>query len=825
MKKTRILWVLLASIIILLFGCGKQAVRESIPVEQLDEAAVQNTMIQYEKVIADAEQIIDDYLNESGTVTPEDYDQVLSDLSQFAKTLYEQGEITHHSYQPGDTCVYIEIDGWLGVLLDAPIEGYMNSDGNAAQVVTLEPNAAEFTLSYIGSGMGGPMEAAMLISQNLPNFSFSRMERNEDVTIESFKQPLKNSVMIFCGHGKYTSELGPVLFTGIEAWDPSTLLLYTIEMGEKAICVNSKGDFYLTHIFFDKYVPENAYDGSLLYLGACSSAHDSRLIKSLFDKGARAVIGNTTTIWVPYNYGMIYSFFQGMSLKNADGNYRTVSEALEYAKNLEGQTDPNPFAYGSEVVAYYTDDFQLPMLPLSSELGYYLAPNAKIRVFGLDDELYHNYTLTISGNATVFGPVLSSEGKKVNKTVVITEATPYVLDLENGRYTFTVTDNINPDRIKTFLVTIGNDGASKLDVETQFGSLALTGEKLVSDAYSDSVLNTYWSEHIVQCYHIPRINLGGPDMDGTNKQIYQKLYGVLEANIYANMDDPDYYPLISEMAYISGTDNKLVSVVVRVLQTDYDWTDYYVFNVSAQNGKILDKTETLSALGLTDSEFGTLARQAVQYYWDSRADLLDHISSDYYQSLLNDSLSDDNIQTAIPWINEKGELCIMIGIYWPAGGGYYYHLLDSAGNDIDADFDCGVTHLYVEPVEQGTEPIETSPVLKGRPISSEELLGTWHIDADFTMEYNNTGMTNIFGSAYKYGNEMQFGSNSTFSFYIGAGIGGEGVFDTAGDIIKANLTTYETGEAQKIDLWAIENGNDIRLVLYIWDYTIFWIKK
>lgn len=166
--------------------------------------------------------------------------------------------------------------------------------------------------------------------------------------------------MIFNGHGGANAEVGSVLFTGIESWNEKTLERYSKEIESKAIGINQKGEFYLTSKFFDTYVSENAYDGNLFYLGSCSSAADERLMQSIWNKGARAIVGNTKTVWINYNLKMLYSFFEGLTIRDSEGEFLSISKALEYAKSQNGDKDPCIFGYGSEVWACYRDDFTLP---------------------------------------------------------------------------------------------------------------------------------------------------------------------------------------------------------------------------------------------------------------------------------------------------------------------------------------------------------------------------------------------------------------------------------------------------------------------------------
>ena len=77
--------------------------------------------------------------------------------------------------------------------------------------------------------------------------------------------------------------LGSVLFLGTKKWDQSTILLYAQEFGDEALLVNQNGQFYISPIFFEKYMPQDAFAGSLIYLGTCQSFADRRLAESIWD--------------------------------------------------------------------------------------------------------------------------------------------------------------------------------------------------------------------------------------------------------------------------------------------------------------------------------------------------------------------------------------------------------------------------------------------------------------------------------------------------------------------------------------------------------------
>ena len=125
--------------------------------------------------------------------------------------------------------------------------------------------------------------------------------------------------------------------------------------------------------------------------------------------------------------------------------------------------------------------------------------------------------------------------------------------------------------------------------------------------------------------------------------------------------------------------------------------------------------------------------------------------------------------------------------------------------------------------EQNAEGAVSQILIKDR------VVGKWVIDSDYSAEYNNISMYDLYGSAFgDYGSGMEFGENGEFSYYIGAGVGGRGTADYCGDEIYAEITEYESGNSVNLCIWAVESEDDMRLAIEeqgLSDtYTIFWKK-
>lgn len=109
---------------------------------------------------------------------------------------------------------------------------------------------------------------------------------------------------------------------------------------------------------------------------------------------------------------------------------------------------------------------------------------------------------------------------------------------------------------------------------------------------------------------------------------------------------------------------------------------------------------------------------------------------------------------------------------------------------------------------------------------AESILGTWQIDAEKTMEENGVSMIDIFGTSYKYGNEMKINKDGSFSYFIAAGIGGEGTWSMSDDQLTYDIITYEENANEKGEILVIKNDPlDLLLSTKVYGYTIFWEKE
>lgn len=203
-----------------------------------------------------------------------------------------------------------------------------------------------------------------------------------------------------------------------------------------------------------------------------------------------------------------------------------------------------------------------------------------------------------------------------------------------------------------------------------------------------------------------------------------------------------------------GQKEEIVSIVAETNQTDWAWTEFYVYNISSETGKEMTTEELLSECNLSMTDFYSLSNDTRKKYWDSRSDLISMLGQEQYDVLVKRSL-EENIKLCKPYINANGELCIVANIFLPAGADSYWHLLNTVSGTQECYFECLVEHSNeIDKDNIATPSISesgTTPEINNISVTVEELIGEWEIDTDYTMDCSNMSMRDFYGSSFSDG--------------------------------------------------------------------------
>lgn len=329
-----------------------------------DVDAVQKQLAKVEK----------NYLDENGYVQPEDAARLVDEVYTAANKL---GEVTQ--CEKTDLSVYMVLDNGLGMHYYAPLEGVAAS-GSGIGIFSYQPYYEEFAADSLDYGsVSGYTDSLVKKYKNgtYPKLAAEALGAlpvadspvhsyyDRDVTIDRVKQLQGNSVIIWVGHGGYSSESHSTLLLTVEYSDA----LYEkyrddFDHHRLEIVYGARGNTVcVTYRFFDKYLAPGALENSIIYLGSCYSGYDNMLVATLIKKGASAVYWNSDAIYQQYNNRMCRSVMEALCTG------ATAGQALTIARNENGEKD-NIFwgLVSREVRVYCTGDEDITLQELYNRI-------------------------------------------------------------------------------------------------------------------------------------------------------------------------------------------------------------------------------------------------------------------------------------------------------------------------------------------------------------------------------------------------------------------------------------------------------------------------
>lgn len=219
---------------------------------------------------------------------------------------------------------------------------------------------------------------------------------------------------------------------------------------------------------------------------------------------------------------------------------------------------------------------------------------------------------------------------------------------------------------------------------------------LVTDAYSE--------EFGGRKFNIPQINLSGDAVANINAEIWATLYDGIVVDV-SEWWNQEHYEGSESITYNWYLNNDILSLVIESHPVDWAWTDYYVYNIDITTGKELSSEALFEDYGISVTEYKGLAEQVLgSKFWSAWDRTNENFQNNNFISWFNEALqktiSQENIDQTFPYINDKGELCMIAKVYSLAGADYYWNNLNMVDFTLVPD--------YAVPVESNTHTINIS---------------------------------------------------------------------------------------------------------------------
>lgn len=214
---------------------------------------------------------------------------------------------------------------------------------------------------------------------------------------------------------------------------------------------------------------------------------------------------------------------------------------------------------------------------------------------------------------------------------------------------------------------------------------------LVTEAYTE----TYTDEFETHVWRIPKIMLSGDDVEAINHEIWETMFtGAISENHEAIQHGDSFIPY-GVIDYQWAVNGNTLSLFIAKRISHTHWDEYYAYNVDIATGNKLSRDALLDAHGYSLDKYNQLAKQVLgsQFWsdWDRTDEAFqnnDFVS--WFNEALQKTISQENIDQSYPYINNKGELCIIAKVYSLAGADYYWHDLNTVHFTLVPDYDVPV---------------------------------------------------------------------------------------------------------------------------------------
>lgn len=270
---------------------------------------------------------------------------------------------------------------------------------------------------------------------------------------------------------------------------------------------------------------------------------------------------------------------------------------------------------------------------------------------------------------------------------------------------------------------------------------------LVTDAYSIECAYTselynqdsgsYEETELTAVYRIPKINLSGTAIEQLNAEIYDALYPQVEASI---AEIAEYgLPITSEgISYRWAVNDDILSLVILNSDTpEYGFVSKsMVYNVSIFGENTILLGDLLSAAGIMQETYYDILQQALgSEFFQGKAAYVEQVGyDDFFRKQLEKTLSEENLRSCVPYLNEKGQLCVIAAIYSIAAADFYYHDINLEDFDLDPAFQEYVS-IQAAAANSDSYIDRYRAVLLQHPASTEHTYGsdTTHTDTEYVL--------------------------------------------------------------------------------------------
>ena len=190
----------------------------------------------------------------------------------------------------------------------------------------------------------------------------------------------------------------------------------------------------------------------------------------------------------------------------------------------------------------------------------------------------------------------------------------------------------------------------------------------VEDAFSDT-LNF---EGNAFSYHIPKIVCQTEEIEEINKEIYDLFYNEIYTSEVLGTLDEYGMPGLCEINYMWGKCGDYLSLVIYMSPYASSGTDYSVWNIDLREAEQVSDEKIVEIFDYDMDSFYLHATDVMgSYCFDTTYQFVPEEMMDEFRQVLMNTISENNVHEAMPYIGEDGLLWMIAGIGSLAGADYY----------------------------------------------------------------------------------------------------------------------------------------------------------
>ncbi len=192
------------------------------------------------------------------------------------------------------------------------------------------------------------------------------------------------------------------------------------------------------------------------------------------------------------------------------------------------------------------------------------------------------------------------------------------------------------------------------------------------------VFNAEGSDYI---YAIPAINIDAEEVMGINSQIEKECRENVDPEIAnSNQGISVFLHCVEYESYVN--DNILSLVISQKYENDF--VEYVVYNVDISTGKAIDNTELLERKDIPESELATILGDKYIELYGTEEEYINRFSDltliedhkQWYRDQYNRTISGENCNDTLIFLNENNKINIIANIYSMAGADFYAYILE-----------------------------------------------------------------------------------------------------------------------------------------------------